>query len=208
MSTASTRTQRPSILAFLKAPVAGTVKTRLAKEIGNEKALEAYRWLVERQLSDLPRDWNLEIHYAPSNSLQLMREWLGSERFYIPQCEGDLGKRLVHGIADCFKRGANTVHCIGGDCPTLGPTEFCLAERHLTEGTDLVYGPAFDGGYYLISLRKPAHEVFEGIPWSSEQTLTESLKKAEQHSYSFRLLPAHSDVDELTDWQKLRVDPI
>ncbi|MGH7959477.1 MAG: TIGR04282 family arsenosugar biosynthesis glycosyltransferase [Opitutaceae bacterium] len=84
----------PVILAMLKAPRVGFVKTRLALEIGAEPAAAIYRRLVEHQMSAIPRDWPVEVHFSPAEAAAEMQQWLGARHAYYPQSGDDLGERL------------------------------------------------------------------------------------------------------------------
>jgi rSAM/selenodomain-associated transferase 1 len=165
----------PAILLFLKAPRRGYVKTRLAHTTGPERALQAYRALVQRQWDQLPENGRIEVHYTPSDADFEMRQWLGNEHEFYPQAEGELGLRLEHSVEKAFGRGAKTVFCIGGDCPKLDRSHFEQAAAALKHDCDVVFGPSEDGGYYLIGLNAPQPELFQEIPWSSRNTLSTSL---------------------------------
>jgi rSAM/selenodomain-associated transferase 1 len=194
-----TEQKTPTILSFFKAPRVGDVKTRLAHSIGSESALLVYRTLVERQLTQLPKNYPLEIHYAPEDALQEMRDWLGDGYTFNPQCEGGLGMRLEHAVVDAFKRGAKSVICIGGDCPKLNHVHLEQTAVALNSDYDVVFGPSEDGGYYLIGLNAPYPELFRSIPWSTATTLDESLKQAAKLELRVLRLETLYDVDEIAE---------
>lgn len=188
-----------TILVFLKAPRAGHVKTRLARSIGLESALKVYRSMVERQFGEFSADDPVEIHYTPADALEEMREWLGEDYDFHPQCEGGLGLRLEHAVSNAFERGVHSVICIGGDCPSLERTHLEQTSVTLQRDYDVVFGPSEDGGYYLIGLNAPQIELFQEIPWSTETTLKASLKKASLLSLRTKLLETLYDIDEVED---------
>ena len=195
-----TRSKELKILSFLKAPRKGHVKTRLAKSIGPKSALLVYRKLVERQLSELPLDQTAEIHYTPEDAFKEMYNWLGDRYVFRQQCKGELGMRLEHAVTDAFTRGAGYVICIGGDCPKLDYVHLDQAAEALKSGAyDVVFGPSEDGGYYLIGLNAPYPKLFKDIPWSTEKTLDESLKKVAKLELRLLLLETLYDVDEIAD---------
>ncbi|HKK17334.1 MAG TPA: TIGR04282 family arsenosugar biosynthesis glycosyltransferase [Opitutales bacterium] len=189
------------ILLFLKAPVEGTVKTRLAASIGEEKATEIYRTLGASQLLRLPKGIPLEIHYSPREQEAEMRQWLGTELSYYPQCEGNLGDRIEHAVSEAFRRGAGTVFCIGADCPSLLPHHLDQAASILLSGQgDVCIGPCPDGGYYLIGFRKqPPGPFFKGIRWSSQHTMADTLRNARTHELGIHCLETMNDVDTRED---------
>jgi hypothetical protein len=191
---------------MLKAPRPGTVKTRLGAEIGFERATQIYRLLAERQMFAVPEGWRREIHFSPVAAEMEMRAWLGRGHDYFPQCEGDLGRRLGDAVAGAFGRGATSVVVVGGDCPDLD--EGCLREAVAALRTsDVVLGPALDGGYYLIGLRRPALRLFSGIPWSTEKVLETTLARITEDHLSYVLLAPKEDIDDLAGLRRLIGEP-
>jgi rSAM/selenodomain-associated transferase 1 len=188
-----------SIILILKAPRIRRVKTRLAQTIGAERALTTYRMLVERQWRQLPTDQRIEVHYTPNDADAEMRQWLGHNHDYYPQADGDLGVRLTHCVEAAFGRGAEKVFCIGGDCPGLDQTHFEQASATLDENCDVVFGPSEDGGYYLIGLKSQQPALFQDIPWSTQNTLSASLKQAAKLGLRVKLLETLYDIDEATE---------
>jgi len=188
------------ILLFLKAPVPGQVKTRLARDIDEHGAAEIYDILVQSQLQRLPRGYALEIHFAPADAGSLFPAWLGDRFDYYPQVDGDLGDRLQHAIHAAFGRGASEVICIGADCPSLLPIHFEQAREALrSDQCDVVLGPSTDGGYYLIGLRQPDHALFNNVRWSSAQTLEDTIANAREAELKVHTLEKMSDIDEIED---------
>ncbi|HEX2101928.1 MAG TPA: TIGR04282 family arsenosugar biosynthesis glycosyltransferase [Candidatus Synoicihabitans sp.] len=197
----TTNETKPVVLAMLKAPRGGEVKTRLARDLGAETAVAIYRRLVERQLSAIPREWSVEVHFTPADAQREMRAWLGSRPSYHPQIGNDLGERLIHAIAGTFGRGARTSIVIGGDCPDLDDPTLREAANALAT-VDVVLGPAADGGYYLIGLRAPQPQLFRGITWSSATVLPSTLARIEESGLSYVTLPLKEDVDDLASWRR------
>lgn len=189
------------ILLFLKAPVPGSVKTRLAQTLGAAAAVEIYRQLVGTQLERLPDECTLEIYYAPADAEAAFKEWLGSDHHYYPQPDaGNLGQRIEHAISGAFQRGAHTVLCIGGDCPSLLPLHMEQAEQQLRSRlSDLVLGPSPDGGYYLIGLREEHPQLFKHIRWSSAHTMDDTLRNAKSIGLRTHSLEAMNDIDTIDD---------
>ncbi len=196
-----TESSSPRILLFLKAPRAGRVKTRLAASVGDKRAVDIYRQLVERQLASLPEGWPVEIRYDPADAGPEMMEWLGGDFVFRPQQPGDLGARMSCAVREAFSERDAPVFCIGADCPDLGVRDFLAARRRLEAGNDLVFGPAEDGGYYLLGMSLYCPEVFENVSWSSADTLAQSLDRARHHDRRVALLDTKLDVDELSDWE-------
>lgn len=193
---------KPTILIFLKAPERGKVKTRLARDIGDDAALDAYRRLVERQMAALPNGWPVEVQFTPANAEAKMRAWLGDavDRSYIAQSEGGLGERLKHAVTGAFQRGARGVLLIGGDCAELGEQNFEQARLGLEE-FDAVVGPSRDGGYYLLGLAAERLEVFDEIDWSTEVVAEQTRDRLTSNRLSWIELAELRDVDTVEDWR-------
>jgi len=186
----------PVVLAILKAPRPGYVKTRLGRQVGFDPATRIYRAMAERQLRSVPESFRIEVHYAPRGAAAEMRAWLGANHHYCVQSGGDLGQRLARAFARAFCRGGKEVIAIGADCPGLDGDCLTEAARRLKR-SDVVLGPAADGGYYLIGLRRPAPQLFEGIAWSSENVLKQTLERVTACGLSCELLSVKEDIDDL-----------
>ena len=188
------------LILLVKAPRPGLVKTRLAADLGPAEAASAYRTLVENllhRLRDLPE---LELHFAPDDALQDIRQWLRNGWTAKPQCAGDLGHRLQTAFSDAFASGTQKVVIIGSDCPSVEPEDICAAWEGLST-QDVVLGPANDGGYWLIGLRQPREELFVNMPWSTPAVLQETLQRCLANGLQVLLLRELSDVDTKEDWQ-------
>lgn len=196
----------PTVALMLKAPVPGRVKTRLAADIGEEEACLAYRRLVEHQIGQIPVGWRIEVHVDPPDAGAVMQAWLGSRPVYVPQPEGDLGVRLTAALNQGATAGTGPVGrfpliFLGGDCPYLDEAALAEAAKSL-ESHEVVLGPAVDGGYVLIGMNKPHPELFQGIEWSTERVLGQTLERARRAGLSVALLPEREDVDDLASWNR------
>lgn len=200
-------TPRPkrALVVLARAPEAGRVKTRLAREIGDRAAVQAYRELGTAVLGAAGRlgDCDLRVAYTPADQEGRMRAWLGPAPGYEPQLQGDLGARMLSAIAGRFAAGAGKVLLIGTDCPDLDPALFETAFARL-DRADVVLGPAIDGGYYLVGMKRLIAELFEGIPWSSPATLSATLARAAAAGVSVALLEPRRDIDTAADWRAWR----
>jgi uncharacterized protein len=193
--------QAPVVIAMLKAARLGTVKTRLAEEIGQEAAVRVYRRLVVRQMAAVPADWRVEVHFTPADAGDAMRAWLGSRHGYFPQSEDDLGARVQTAIDGAFSRGAPAVLVIGGDCPELDTALLRQAADALS-GQDLVLGPTVDGGYYLIGMRGRQPGLFSDMPWSTSAVFEETMKRVQALGLTVEKLPRLYDVDTADDLRR------
>ncbi len=196
-----------SLILFTRVPQPGRAKTRLIPALGAEGAAE-----LQSQMTHLAvaRAWPFCVS-APGRRLVIayeggterdMADWLGPLE-YRPQGEGDLGARMQRSISEEFKRGATSVIVIGADCPRLTERVIESAVTALA-ASDLVFGPARDGGYYLVGLRRSIAEIFVEVPWGTSRVLEESMRRARQAGVEPALLEILPDVDEphdLTDAQ-------
>jgi rSAM/selenodomain-associated transferase 1 len=186
------------VLVFQKNEVLGKVKTRLAAGMGEHRALEIYRHLIQLTYSVLETVpvpvWTYFSDFIPEST------HLSVEKSLVQQGQ-DLGERMANAFARTFESGMDKVVLIGTDCPTLQPQHLLQAFDALIN-SDLVLGPATDGGYYLIGMKDGAAYLFEGIEWSTSQVLSQTLQVASQHGLTTTLLPELDDIDTQEDWQR------
>ncbi len=190
---------RRTLLVFAKAPEPGRVKTRLARTIGEEKAAALYR-RVGRQVVDQLRGgpYRTVVCYAPADADDSVRAWLGPHGVvFRPQGPGDLGARMAEAFDDAFD-DADRVCIVGTDAPEVDRAVVREAFRAL-ERADLVLGPARDGGYYLMALRRPVPELFRDVPWSTGDVLDATLERARCLGLDVTLLDERSDIDTADD---------
>ncbi len=186
---------------FAKEPVAGRVKTRLATTLGDQAAAELYRAFL-RDLTERFRDtadvrW---IGFTPNSDAALMslRDLAGETYRYWPQPERDLGQRIAGFFAHATEHGALGTVLIGSDSPNL---PLFLIEQAYTalEHTDIVLGPATDGGYYLIGAKRFSEEVLKEVRWSTPHTLLDTVRGVQSLGMTLSLLPPWYDIDTADD---------
>jgi rSAM/selenodomain-associated transferase 1 len=117
----------------------------------------------------------------------------------IRQQGTSLGDRLQHAFATLCSLGYGPTVVIGTDAPDLPVSFLAQAFERISKDQDLVFGPAEDGGYYLVGLKAPCHSVFAEISWSTSQVLEQSLHRAQEAGLASSLLPAWYDVDSMDD---------
>lgn len=191
----------PRLIVYAKVPRSGQVKTRIATTIGNGRAAEIYRAMLSgflARLRGLRRRWHMEIHFTPPEQESLLVPEVPPGIPRVPQVDGDLGARLKHSFATAFQASRDPVVIVGTDSPDL-PVRFLQEALDQLATHDVVVGPSKDGGYYLIGLRAPAPQLFEGIPWSSPDVCRETLRKAQQLGKTCYTTPEWSDVDTTQD---------
>jgi rSAM/selenodomain-associated transferase 1 len=189
------------LIVFAKAPILGGVKNRIAAAVGTHRALEIYQSLLGRVFASLECITHVEVRITPDDSSKDFQIHHGQTWNFKPQGRGDLGARLALAFAEAFAAKMERVVIIGSDCPEVREEDIHLAWSAL-EISDVVLGPAVDGGYWLIGLRKPCPNLFEQIDWSSDKVLQQTLDRAEANDLSVHLLRELSDIDTIEDWQR------
>ena len=194
-----------ALIIFMKGPKVGQVKTRLAASIGDEKALELYKILVEstvktvREVSDVfdPLFFIDREEYVHETA-----QWLSLDidLFYI-QKGVDLGEKMANAFDFVLheKRYKSAV-IIGTDIHDLSSSVMIRALK-LLSNADLVIGPALDGGYYLLGMKKLYRDLFNGIAWSTSEVCEKTIVKGEQLDLKIELLEVKRDIDTWEDLQ-------
>lgn len=191
------------IIVFTRYPVPGRTKTRLIPALGPEGAAKLHRKMTQQAVETVQAfvtgdaACSAEIRYAGGSETE-MRSWLGNDPILRPQGDGDLGRRMGNAARTAFAEGAARVVIIGTDCPRLGRRHLEEAFRSL-ETTDIVFGPARDGGYYLVGLGRPLPVIFHNVAWGTGRVLAESLSHARGAGHSVHLLEELADVDRPED---------
>ena len=208
------------LLVFLKWPEPGRVKTRLANDIGAEKAAEIYRILVQRVIQRISPIYS-ELEgvcwvFDPIEKEYEIKDWIKKElndlgftdlkrHCFWSQSAGDLGERLRSAFEKAFSLGYDRIIGIGTDCIELDSLTIEQALVSLSSERSIVFGPSFDGGYYLIGMRSNLGlSVFKSISWSTSKVLKQSLDQAVSVDLDYTLLEEFNDVDTLEDWDSIR----
>ena len=188
------------LLLFTKNPELGKCKTRLAATVGDQKALEIYK-----QLLDYTRDFSAKL--ALPKHIYYTWEITEKDRWSQPnfhkklQAEGNLGAKMQTAFKESFKAGFEKVIIVGSDCAEINEKDVLKAEKLLDEN-QLVFGPALDGGYYLLGMNSMTNCVFEDKPWSQDHLLEVTLKELEEKNITYSLLAPKSDIDYEEDWKR------
>jgi len=191
-----------SLHLLARAPEPGRVKTRLIPALGEEGACDLQRILVEHALA-LPAEGFCErflwLDDGPDEDLEVLaarHDWTVME-----QPVGDLGERMRR-IAALGLADSDAVVLIGNDCPALDGTYLQAACQALAEH-EVVLGPAVDGGYVLLGLRRVDPLLFECLPWGTDQVLALTCERLQRLGWPHELLPVLWDVDRPEDLPRL-----
>lgn len=193
------------LLLFVKSPIKGQVKTRLAAQTGGNFEVELYKCFVEDTISLAENlDVHLELCFYPANTKSTFLKWLGEQHSYRAQIGNNLGERLRNAFDNAFKEGFSNVVAIGSDSPDL-PANYLSESFEALDAHDTTIGPANDGGYYLIGFSKEGFipEVFDNISWSTDSVFEQTVSILKQHDRKVYLLPLWYDVDTIEDLKPL-----
>lgn len=192
---------------FLKEPQAGKVKTRLVADgVDQDLVLKLYNAFLNDTL-DLIQQASADLKLAfiaPGASTSFIQQ-VQQKKFEVLEQQGDdLGQRMAHFFQTAFEKGAQKVVLIGTDSPSL-PIDFLREALNRLDQSEVVLGPSTDGGYYLIGMSSFYPEVFQGITWSSETVLEETLSVLEKLNKleKVHLLPFWYDIDQKKELQFL-----
>lgn len=201
--------EREAIGIFAKYPEPGRAKTRLIPALGEAGAAALHDEMVRYTLDRVgellgERDVEARVYTAGAEPARFAHHF-EVQLPCVSQSSGDLGQRMHTAFTEML-RDATAAVIIGTDCPDVSRGLFGMALESL-RSSDVVLGPASDGGYYLIGLRRPVPALFEDMVWSTSTVLAKTLERAEALGLSVRLLPTLSDVDEPVDlavWERVR----
>lgn len=191
---------RKTLVIMAKAPICGGVKTRLAREIGAVAAAAVYRHLTAGSLRGLAKDprWKAVLAVSPDVAIGARFEAWGFARHRVNQGKGGLDRRMQR----LFDRvGEGPAIIVGSDIPFVTPQIIADAFR-LLGGSDAVLGPAEDGGYWLVGLRRTPRILrpFGGVRWSTEFALKDTVQNLKGRGVAFAAM-LH-DVDNAEDYRR------
>lgn len=189
--------RKEALIIFAKNAEIGQVKTRLATTIGNEAALAVYQQLLlhtSAATSQLPVD--KFVFYSKYKEQEGV--WNNKHFFKEVQEGNDLGERMKNAFAAILQKDYDKVVIIGTDCLDMN-AEIITNAFTAMDSADVVIGPAEDGGYYLLGMKKLYPELFENMQWSTDLVLPETIRKCVDLQLKYSLLPVLNDIDEEKD---------
>lgn len=194
-------------MVFAKAPVPGQVKTRLRRVYGKRGAARLYQLMLGDTLDRAAGLAPIELWCAPGTQHPCLRAFgRRSGAVLRRQILGDLGQRMSYAFRRVL-RDADWALVIGGDCVSLTTADLDLACASLARGREAVLGPAEDGGYVLLGLRRMSRALFRGVCWGSSRVLSQTRCRLHQRGYDWVELPTRWDVDRPVDVRRWRHTP-
>jgi rSAM/selenodomain-associated transferase 1 len=185
------------LIIFYRNPELGKVKTRLAKTLGDEKALAIYLKLSSHTRA-ITENLAIDKVIYYSNFVDTEDVWPNTTFQKKLQNGNDLGEKMNNAFVEGFQSGYERVCIIGTDCLELSKDIIQQAFDQLV-CYDAVIGPAKDGGYYLLGMKKPMPELFKNKAWSSDTVATDTIQNFKDLSLSYAQLAVLTDVDEEKD---------
>lgn len=196
-----------ALVVMARYPQVGTTKTRLARTIGDEEAVRLYQaFLIDLAHKFTAQAWDLHWAYTPAgvdylSFISTLAPSLITYMHAFPQQGIDLGARLHHVFRWTHDRGYQRTIVIASDSPQISLKIVTQAQKALDKA-DVVLGPADDGGYYLIAMRKP-YDIFSNIPMSARIVAQKTIELAQNQGLKVHTLENLFDIDELPDLLRL-----
>ena len=188
-----------ALIIFVRNPELGKVKTRLAATIGKHAALDIYKKLL-LHTHTIASAVACDRYVFYAGDIPAVDIWSGPLFIRQPQCDGDLGDRMLAAFDDLLKRYKRAV-IIGSDCIKLTAEIIQQAIGSLNDN-EVVIGPSEDGGYYLLGMRNFYAGLFNNINWSTGTVFTETTSVIEEMHLSYKTLQVLPDIDTEEDWIK------
>ncbi len=194
-----------TVIVFIKAPVRGQVKSRLAASLGDERTLELYKLFVADIIETAKAaGFPLTICVYPPDAVTAVTSWLGTDSRVHPQQGEDLGERMENAFARTFAAGIERAVLVGSDILDISPQLLREALASL-DANDFVIGPAVDGGYYLVGFRRRTFlpRLFHNIPWGTGTVFDETMAVVREAGLTVHLLRPWHDIDTIDDLKSL-----
>ncbi len=201
-----------ALAVMAKAPVAGSVKSRLVPPLDQHEAASLNRCFLRDICASIE---SLGPHsaahgfvaYTPAGLESAFDGLLPDSFRLLPQRGRDLGERLFHATCDLLDAGYESVCLINSDSPTLPQSILAEAIAHLEKAGDrIVLGASDDGGYYLIGLKRAHRRVFDKITWSTSAVFAQTLERAAEIGLEVVFLPSWYDVDDGASLRRLAAE--
>ncbi len=188
------------LMVFVKNLIPGHVKTRLAEDIGMDGAIDVYKELLD-YTAEIAGKVKTDKGVYYSQYVELYDDWENEQYEKHVQEGKDLGERMLNAFTGAFEKGYHKVVIIGSDTLEITKKHIDQAFEALDKN-DVVFGPAEDGGYYLLGLNNIFPALFENKNYSHEHVLNEAIDEIEKFGMSYTLLEKLHDVDTMEDLKR------
>ncbi len=198
------RANDQALIVFIKWPEPGKVKTRLQPELSQQESLELYKAMTEDIVMRFNKQSELDLILfcdSPAASDD-MESWLGKKISMVPQSGINLGERMNNAFKNVLEKGYEKVLLTGSDIPALDQKILFNAFAGL-EYNDVVLGPSYDGGYYLIGMNQMHPCLFQDMRWSSDSVFNETIKRIHHNKLRYKILSILNDIDTFDDLRDL-----
>ena len=196
-----------ALVIMTKAPEPGRSKTRLVPPLSYAEAADLARALLVDQLENLARfdGARLFIAFTPENAAGFFEDFITRGFTCFPQRGQSLGERMSHAFEHLFASAFEKIILIGSDLPALPLALFDQAYGLLEKSAaDVVLGPSADGGYYLVGMNRMTGIIFDGIGWSRDDVLAQTIQRLAGVGLKHELLPEWYDIDTAHDLGRLQ----
>lgn len=188
--------QQNALIIFYKNLIRGKVKTRLAATLGVDNAFEIYKAMV-KEIHSLSQKIKVDKIIYYSDNIIMDDIWKEDYKKEL-QSGADLGEKMMNAFKDGFALGYTKAVIIGTDCPSLNE-DIINDAFHNLNSHDIVIGPAYDGGYYLLGIKMLYSTLFQNILWSTSEVFDQTTSKIQNLNLSYFILPQLHDIDEEKD---------
>lgn len=196
--------KKRALIVFAKEPRGAEVKTRLENIFSEEERLLLYRFFLKDTYDFAVKlSCSLKVLAFDSKTRPWELEEIFSGFVFYQQKGFDLGERMHNAFSFAKHKPCDKIVLIGTDSPDLPPLYIEQAFDRLDQ-RDVVLGPCQDGGYYLIGLKQPNHNIFQGIGWSGKDVLSDTIKKIKENKLTHFLLDKWYDVDNPQDFNAFK----
>lgn len=197
------------VALFVRIPVPGRVKTRLALDLGEHRACELYKAIVADILENAKASgFPVYLFHDYMDCKGLPQEWIKASDMLIAQMGECIGERMASAFEYCFDNNIDQVILVGSDIPEIDSGILLKAAKTLNSH-DITIAPAVDGGYCLIAMKRNTYlpMIFQDISWSSDAVLRCTLEKCEKLRIDVGLLEVLQDIDTMDDLKSYRLNP-
>lgn len=188
-----------ALILFTRVPIPGATKTRLIPFLTGEECAQVHSCFVKdiyEKAKTIQAD--LFVFYTPNDEKHLLKQLLGEEAIYLPQYGADLGEKMKNAIGVALRLGYEKVVLIGTDIPQIHPETLNNAFDSLNE-KEIVIHPTFDGGYYLIGMKKEYDSIWKIERYGTNTVIYDTLQHMKTEKLSTAVGQMYYDVDDKDD---------